>query len=173
MHPRRQPDTDPTLAPSPTSIKRFWANVVRGPDNEPGSIGSCWIWIGPISTPDGYGRFTWQVNMKRRTMSAHRFALLLHTGEELPPGRIGEHACCEPLCVRVHERHLRTSTQSENIDYAVFRGRHNGSRPGAGSHLRAQRSLRIRDAVRHGWNEDALTAARAGTIDNPDQIPLW
>ncbi|MEX3505522.1 hypothetical protein [Corynebacterium sp. LK2510] len=75
--------------------------------------------------------------------------------------------------MRVHERHLRTSTQAENIDYAVFRGRHIGNRRGAGSESRAQRSLLVREAVRHGWDEDALRAARAGIVHDPGQIPLW
>lgn len=133
--------TETGLMPTPADIARFWSHVAKGPANNGEDGGSCWICTGPISTPDGYGRFSWQTGMKRRTMSAHRFALLLEMGEELPPGLVGKHACCEPLCVRVHERHLRTATQAENIDYAVFRGRHIGNRRGSGSESRAQRSL--------------------------------
>lgn len=165
--------TDTSLMPSPATVERFWNNVVRGPDRQGDEAGSCWIWVGGISSPDGYGRVSWQAGMRRRTMSAHRFALLLEMGEELPPGLVGEHACCEPLCVRVHERHLRTATQAENIDYAVFRGRHIGNRRGSGSESRAQRSLRVREAVRNGWDEEALRAARAEVSYVPGQIPLW
>ncbi|TVS26142.1 hypothetical protein EKI59_11145 [Corynebacterium sanguinis] len=155
------------LAPTARAVQRFWSNVVRGPGNE------CWIWVGPISTPDGYGRFTWQTKSVRRTLSAHRFALLLELGEDVPAGYIGEHACCEPLCVRVHEHHLRVATQAENIDYAVFRGRHVGNQRGAGSELRAERSMRVRSAVINGWDKEALHSARAGIVHDPEQIPLW
>lgn len=169
---RKCPPTDAKLAPSPKAIARFWNNVVRGPDPDSRGMPSCWIWVGPISTPDGYGRFSWQVDMRRRTMSAHRFALLLEAGEELPPGLVGEHACCEPLCVRVHEQHLRTATQSENIQYAVFLGRHIGNRRGIGSENRAHRSYLVRESVRNGWDEAALEAARTEAAHGSSQIPL-
>lgn len=42
---------DSSLRPDQKAIRRFWSNVVRGPG------ASCWLWVGPISTPDGYGRF--------------------------------------------------------------------------------------------------------------------
>ena len=43
-------------------------------------------------------------------------------------GRFTEHACNEPLCVRVSPDHVHRSTQSANLRYAVGRGRHDGSR---------------------------------------------
>lgn len=140
---------------------------MRGPED------SCWIWCGPISTPDGYGRFSWQADGTRRTMSAHRFALTISLGHEIPEGMIGEHYCCEPLCVRVADKHLRTATQSENIDWAVFRGRHVGNVPGSGSGKRAYRSQLVREAVRNGWDAERLMAARSLVAVSEDQLRLW
>lgn len=106
-------------------------------------------------------------------MSAHRFALTVALGHEILGGTIGEHYCCEPLCVRVADRHLRTSTQSENIGWSVFRGRHFGNRPGAGSDQRALRSQLVRAAVRHGWDSDRLVAARSLIAFDENQLRLW
>lgn len=164
---------DSTLAPTARARERFWANVVKGPDDEQTGRVSCWFWVGPISTPDGYGRISWQENKQRRTLSAHRFALLLDSGEELEPGLIGEHACCEPLCVRVHEKHLRVATQAENIQYAAFRGRAAGFRSPGVAVTRAERSFAIRAALSHGWDSDALAAARDGIVLDKQQLRLW
>ena len=60
---------DPDLPLSKRAQQRFWKHVVRGDDDR------CWIWVGAISSPDGYGRFTWQHDRRRRTVSAHRVAL--------------------------------------------------------------------------------------------------
>lgn len=140
---------------------------MRGPGDR------CWIWCGPISTPDGYGRFTWQVDGRRRTVSAHRFALMVALGGEISDGTIGEHYCCEPLCVRVDSHHLREATQAENIGWAVHRGRHVGSAPGAGSTQRARRSQLVRAAVADGWDDSALQAARGLVELDKDQMRLW
>lgn len=159
--------SDKSLSPTARAVERFWKNVVCGPGDR------CWIWCGPISTPDGYGRFTWQAEGRRRTVSAHRFALMLTLGDEIPRGVIGEHYCCEPLCVRVDSYHLREATQSENIGWAVHRGRHVGSAPGAGSQQRARRSQLVRAAVTDGWDDEALQAARDLVELDKDQMRLW
>ena len=74
---RRGVTFDSSLRPDEKAICRFWSNVVCGPGS------ACWLWVGPISTPDGYGRFSWQVGGHRRTVSAHRFALMISTGKEI------------------------------------------------------------------------------------------
>lgn len=158
---------DSSLRPDVKSIRRFWSNVVRGPGR------SCWLWVGPISTPDGYGRFSWQVDSRRRTVSAHRFALMIATGKEIPDGLVGDHYCCEPLCVRAGAYHVRCTTQSENISWAVDRGRHTGSATGSGSTGRAARSQLVRSALKNGWDEDALRAARDFNILDEHQSRLW
>ncbi|MDJ0362422.1 hypothetical protein [Rhodococcus sp. H29-C3] len=57
------------------------------------------------STHDGYGLFTFTDGDTPRTLSAHRFALLLVHGE-LGDGVVGEHDCDETFCVRVDHGHL-------------------------------------------------------------------
>src|SRR5699024_3983242 len=81
-----------TLSPTQAAIARFWSRVVRSPD--------CWIWTGAISGSvsdgDGYGRITWRRDGVSRTMSAHRFALLLAYGDGTA-NVVAEHRCYEPL----------------------------------------------------------------------------
>jgi len=103
-------------------VARFWAKVTRTP--------GCWWWGGAVSHPDGYGRITWTQDGVRRTLSAHRFALLLELGA-LGHDTFVEHYCNETLCVRVDQRHIRPGTQSANLRYAVSLGRHRGSSPAA------------------------------------------
>ena len=55
--------------PPVDTVTRFWAKVTRTP--------GCWWWGGAVSHPDGYGRITFTQDGDRRTLSAHRFALLL------------------------------------------------------------------------------------------------
>ena len=98
---------------------------------------------------------------------------MIATGKEIPQGLVGEHFCCEPLCVRVGSYHVRSTTQAENISWAVDRGRHAGSSPGSGSAGRALRSQLVRAAVRNGWDEDALRAARDFNVLDENQSRLW
>ncbi|MCQ9334495.1 hypothetical protein NQ042_10505 [Corynebacterium phoceense] len=154
--------TNPSLAVTPNDIARFNSKVVRSP--------SCWFWTGAISTPDGYGRFTWQRDNEQRTMLAHRFALL-SAGVNLPPGSVAEHACNEPLCVRVDDAHVHVSTQRDNLIYAVRSGRHLGPHAAVSSTNRARRSLRIRAALIDGWDSAAFYVAI--TEPAPEQPPLF
>ena len=142
-------------------VTQFNRRIVKSPQ--------CWFWTGAISTPDGYGRFTWQRQGIQRTLSAHRFALMA-AGVDLE-GLVAEHRCNEPLCVRVGPEHVSGATQSENLEYAVRNGRHRGTIEVVSSARRAQRSIRIREALRHGWNETAYHAACDGL--DPDQLPLF
>lgn len=158
---------DPNLPLTARAQQRFWRHVARGEGEQ------CWIWVGAISSPDGYGRFTWQTHGARRTVSAHRVALMIDQGGELGDGVIGEHGCCEPLCVRVDQAHLWPATQSENIRHAVEIGRHRGNIPVTGSHRRWERSRLVRDAVRDGWDEQTYRLARQMLIVDEDQLALW
>ncbi|WP_052491233.1 hypothetical protein [Corynebacterium marinum] len=94
-------------------------------------------------------------------------------GGELPVGLVGEHYCCEPLCVRVGEGHLRLTTQAINLARAVALGRHSSNHEVVASFDRAARSFRVRDAVLDGWNEQALRAAQGGLPAAEDQPGLW
>lgn len=155
---------DSDLQPSERAIARFWKKVVKSP--------SCWFFIGTISSPDGYGRVTFQRGTKQRTLSAHRFALLV-SGIHLEPGIVGEHFCNEPLCVRVDKHHLHASTQKQNMEYAASLGRLHGRHPAAHQSIsRVERSRRIREALKYGWDEQRFFQA-IGQTDSKDQIQLF
>lgn len=138
--------------PPPATVARFWSKVTRTP--------GCWWWTGAVSYPDGYGRLSVTQHGDTRTLSAHRFALLLDLGQ-LQEGMVSEHHCNETLCVRSHPEHLHPGTQSDNLRYAVALGRHRGPHPGdidpRGRHNRA---LAIRAALAGGYDPVLLAAAR-------------
>jgi len=121
----------------------------------PGSTGS------PSDTDTG----------ERRTLSAHRFALLLAAGA-LDHQTFGEHHCNETLCVRVDPTHLHPGTQSANLRYAVSLGRHRGCLPTdidpRGRHGRAHA---IRAALTGGYDPLRLAAAR--TYSLTPTLPLF
>lgn len=145
--PLQQPLTAKTVA-------RFWQKVVRTP--------TCFFFNGSVSFPDGYGRFTFTDGDAPRTLSAHRFALLLEHGD-LGDGIVGEHDCDETLCVRVADGHLKRGTQSANLAHAVAVGRHIGPTPAGGDPRgRYGRAVAIRDALKDGYDESRLRAAFAG-----------
>ena len=106
-------------------------------------------------------------------MPAHRFALWL-AGVELPDGMVGEHGCDETLCVRVHPRHLRVATQSDNLAHAVAVGRHRGPRPGdVDPRGRVGRALAIRTALRDGYDPDRLADAMTWPAATTTMTPLF
>ncbi len=148
----------PVLNPTPAAVAAFARKIVKAPGS------GCWYWTGSISKPDGYGRITWQHHGVTRTLSAHRFALLV-SGIVVGDGEIAEHECNEPLCVRVGDGHLRVTTQAENIQSARDRGRHKGRQLVVDSRQRYARSLRIRAALLHGWDANAVATALQGGAD--------
>lgn len=151
------------LPPTVAAIENFWSKVVVTP--------RCHFFVGAISGGDGYGRITWRSDGLSRTMSAHRFALLLAYGED-DSYTVGEHRCNEPLCVRIDDAHLIPSTQSENLRYAVACGRVGAYRALGDGRSRAQRSLAVRAAVQGGWDPDAYAHA-AGDAAPSDTAPLF
>lgn len=148
------------MPPTAATIERFWARVVRGPH--------CWLFTGAISGGDGYGRISWRRDGVSRTMSAHRFALLLAYGDQAA-SVIAEHRCNEPLCVRVDQEHVIASTQSANLQYAVSLGRAGAHRAPTGGLTRVQRSLAVRAAVAGGW--DPIAYAKAAGETRPTHTP--
>ena len=149
---RRRRYVDPTLTPTAHTIALFWSKVVRSP--------TCWYWSAAISAPDGYGRFNYQRNNRQRTVLAHRFSMELVHGI-LDDDVVCEHKCNEPLFVRVGSDHLVQSTYSENVRFAVALGRLSGHTLLDGSgRPRYDRSIAIRNALRYGYDEDALFRAK-------------
>lgn len=88
--------------------QRFWAHVHK-------HNSGCWHWIGPRNT-SGYGQFT----LKKKTLLAHRFSWLLHTGQE--PGKHWVlHLCDNPRCV--NPQHLQLGDRIENARQRTDRQR--------------------------------------------------
>lgn len=105
---------------------------------------------------------TWRRGGISRTMSAHRFALLVAYGDS-SAGTVGEHRCNEPLCVRVDDAHLIPSTQTANLLYAVACGRAGAHRVSGDGRTRAERSRAVRAAVSGGWDPEAYARASGET----------
>lgn len=85
--------------------------IVRGDDE-------CWAWSASFKAK-GYGQFVCPV--RRRPISSSRFALELHLGRELRPGRHALHTCDNPPCT--NPAHLYEGTLSDNTQDSLRRGR--------------------------------------------------
>jgi hypothetical protein len=155
-------------------VARFWAKVVKGPGER-----DCWIWVGAISS-DSYGRFWIKRDDRVRVVRPHRYAAAVQLGVVLGPDDVVEHLTCDnPVCVRAEPAstgHVWPSTQSENLRRMAQRARGGGvwwqyrwastDRASLAARSRAQR-----EAVRHGWNAEALRAALEA--HDPRQGRLW
>jgi hypothetical protein len=141
-------------------VARFQTKVVP--------TGGCAFWIGAVSD-DGYGRFTLPGN---RCVRPHVFAWELVNGP-VRAGQVVLHACDEPLCVRLD--HLSIGTQRQNLADMSARGRGAGpGRRGRGDTRGAHgRSLAIRDALRDGFDPEALAAAIAAGDPDLNQLALF
>lgn len=111
------------LPADPAFAKRFWAKVDKrnGPIVRP-ELGRCWPFTGATKRCGRKGQSR-HGNMavplgdgKRTFLGAHRVALGLEEGGEIPEGMDGCHACDNPLCCR--PSHLSWGTHQDNIaDY--------------------------------------------------------
>lgn len=78
--------------------------------------GGCLDWTGALNSR-GYP----VVRLDGRLLLAHRAALALVTGEEIPPGKLVLHDCDRPICCAPW--HLRIATHQDNSHDAILRGR--------------------------------------------------
>lgn len=93
---------------------RFWLQVDKNgpvPEHYP-ELGNCWIWTGPHQN---YGL----VQVKRRTMGAHKLSWILEFGA-VPSGLFVCHKCDVKLCIR--PTHLFLGTPQDNSSDAVGKG---------------------------------------------------
>lgn len=155
----------PRLLPVPSDavVERFRSHIVYSP--------RCHFYVGAVSSPDGYTRVTWRQDGQQFSTSGHRFALAIETGIA-DPTVVCEHACNEPLCVRIDPEHVHPSTQAANVRYAVSTGRHRGPLATGDGRSRVQRSRDVRDALAAGWDPERYAAA-AGLSLTAAQPPLF
>lgn len=158
--------------------ERFFSRVVRGPGPQ-----DCHLWVGAIGS-DGYGRFAIRRGADPHVVRTSRYAAAAALqGQALAAGDLVLHLCDLPLCVRSVTAadidagvrpHIILGTQNDNMRRMGFMGRGGGRRAivthGAGVTARVERSRALRDAVRDGWDDDAVQAALLG---QPDQYRLW
>lgn len=96
-------------------IDNFWKKVEK--------TDTCWNWTG--YTASGYGK----VNINYNVYNAHTMSLII-SGEKIEPykkekgarGRVIMHTCDNRRCV--NPKHLRITTQLENVRDAINKGRH-------------------------------------------------
>ena len=157
---------------------RFFSRVVCGP-----RPGDCHLWVGAIGS-DGYGRFAIRRGAYPHVVRTSRYAAAVALqGRVLASDDLVLHLCDLPLCVRSVTAadveagvgaHIVLGSQSENMRRMAFMARGGGRRAivahGAGLAARLERSRALRDAVREGWDDDAVQAALLG---QPDQYRLW
>ena len=101
-------------------------------------------------------------------MRPHRYAAAIVQGVVLEPDDVVEHEVCDnPICVRAElteTGHVWPSTQGANLRRMGRRARGGGAWwqwrwVATDRATLAARSRAQRDAVRHGWDPDALRAA--------------
>jgi hypothetical protein len=130
------------------------------------------IWAGAIGG-DGYGSFWIRRDGAGRVVRAQRYALAVALGgRELLGWEMALHECDNPLCVRVIDPatapagtalHAVTGSQAQNMARMGRRGRGGGRAVipvrGQGLAARVRRSRALREAVKDGWDEEAVAAA--------------
>ena len=136
---------------------------------ERGGADDCAIWKGAIGG-DGYGRYWVGRGCSERIMvRANRYALAAaQDGVALEPSVRALHGCDNTVCVRVSRLetgllHVVGGSQRDNMEM-MGRARRGGGRPAvrrgmAGLAQRRARAVALRDAVRDGWDADAVAQA--------------
>ena len=98
----------------------------------------------------------------------HRYALALRCGL-LAAGVLGLHECDKPVCVKVAAdgdvEHVVAGSQGDNMERMARMRRGGGRylvRRGDSRGVRRERSVALREAVRHGWDGAAVEAVLLG-----------
>ncbi len=143
-------------------VARFTRFVVRRPGRR-----DCWLWVGAIA--DGYGRLWLNRNGHKRVVRPHRYALALARGLVLGEHHIVMHEGLRPTAVRTRRDSGRAPRGGHQSPEPRPDGPgRSGWRPwvahrwyGLDRTQRATRSRALRDAVRDGWDPEAVREALA------------
>lgn len=125
---------------------------------------------------DGYGRFWLRRGGTRVMVRANRYALAATlNGGALEPWVRALHGCDNPICVRASQPgelgllHVIAGSQRDNMVMMARAGRGGGRvvvrRGDHGLNARRARAVALREAVRHGWDAEAVEAALLGSTD--------
>ena len=108
-------------------------------------------------------------NGKQRVVRPHRYALAIELGRPLLEDEVALHEVCDnPICVRASAAsgrpHVVLGTQAQNLAGMGAKGRGGGRGQtwrwyGPDRAARAARSRALREAVRHGWDDEKVQAA--------------
>jgi len=149
-------------------VARFHSHVVCGPKSS-----DCSFWVGALGK-DGYGRFYLTREGLGLCVRPHRYALALASGV-IAAEVLGLHQCDNPSCVKVATdggvEHVVAGSQRDNMERMARMRRGGGRYPVRrfdSRGVRRERSVALREAVRHGWDAAAVQAALLG-----DQPTLW
>lgn len=109
------------LALTPQDVTRWRTHLLP--------TATCTVWMGAVGS-DGYGRFALRTGVGRQRMVTPHQVAAVTAWDELAEGVTLLHDCDLRICCSTGPGHVRVSTQSENMQQAVWRGRANGPRPG-------------------------------------------
>jgi hypothetical protein len=116
----------------------------------------CWLWQGAINQ-GGYGQFSFYYDGKKRTIAAHRLAVMLDRGS-IPDGLVCCHKCDNPRCVRPD--HIFLGTHGDNARDAASKGRHSPLE----AFTRLSRTARESIRYRHQQGQDFRAISREMAI---------
>jgi len=121
----------------------FWPRVFRSSPED------CWPWTGRVmATRGGYGRLT----VKGKMIGAHRMALILHSGGDMP-GLFACHRCDNPICC--NPLHLFWGTPLDNTRDCLEKKRRPAPHP---------RKINLEEVVKlhgDGWSYSRLATLYA------------
>jgi hypothetical protein len=104
------------------AIERFWEKVDQNGPPSPLDGTSCWLWIGSLNFPEGYGEL--RVTPGRKVY-AHRFAYELLMGPISEDEELDHRPACPKRCV--NPAHMESVSHKRNIERRGGLNRNNTS----------------------------------------------